>query len=68
MPKLATKPTRTKPATVEEALLKIADALRGVAAKSQEAYENGHRSYAIDRGDLEETLLVLADEIDPSMD
>lgn len=44
---------------------KIADALRVVALRLEEAIERGKRSNRIDANDLLETLLALADQLDP---
>jgi hypothetical protein len=43
----------------------IADALRVVALRLEEAIERGKRSNRIDANDLLETLLALADQLDP---
>ena len=43
----------------------IADALRLVALRLEAAIEAGHRSTRIDANDLQETLLAIADELDP---
>lgn len=43
----------------------IADALRVVALRLEEAIERGRRSNRIDANDLLETLLALADQLDP---
>ena len=42
----------------------IADALRVVALRLEEAIERGKRSNRIDANDLLETLLALADQLD----
>lgn len=44
---------------------KMADAVRVVALRLEEALERGRRSTRIDANDLLETLLAIADEIDP---
>ncbi len=44
---------------------KIADALRVVALRLEEAIERGKRSNRIDANDLLETLLAVADQLDP---
>jgi hypothetical protein len=44
---------------------KIADALRVVALRLENALEEGHRSTRIDANDLLETLLAVADQLDP---
>jgi hypothetical protein len=44
---------------------KIADALRVVALRLERALEEGRRSNCIDAEDLRETLLAVADELDP---
>ena len=43
----------------------IADAIRNVTAKAQQAIDGGYRSRAIDADDLFEVLLAIADELDP---
>ncbi len=43
----------------------IADALRVVALRLEEAIERGKRSNRIDANDLLETLLAVADQLDP---
>ena len=43
---------------------KIADALRVVALRLENALEEGHRSTRIDAHDLLETLLAVADQLD----
>lgn len=43
----------------------IADALRVVAMRLEQALEKGRRSSRIDANDLLETLLAVADELDP---
>ena len=50
--------------TTEE---RIADAVRAVAIKLENAIDQGHRSARIDAHDLLETLLALADELDPPL-
>ena len=52
MPK--TKPTDT-----------IADVLRDVAMSLEKAIDDGHRSRSIDAYDLVETLLTIADRLEP---
>lgn len=44
---------------------KIADALRVVALRLEEVLERGKRSNRIDANDLLETLLAVADQLDP---
>ena len=44
---------------------KLADALRVVALRLEEAIERGKRSNHIDANDLLETLLAVADQLDP---
>ena len=44
---------------------KIADALRVVALRLENALDEGRRSSRIDVHDLLETLLVVADQLDP---
>jgi hypothetical protein len=44
---------------------KIADALRVVALRLENALEEGRRSNRIDANDLLETLLAVADQLDP---
>lgn len=44
---------------------KIADAMRRLAAKLQKQWDDGERSSTLDLDDLTETLLAIADEIDP---
>jgi hypothetical protein len=44
---------------------KLADALRVVALRLEEAIERGKRSSRIDANDLLETLLAVADQLDP---
>ena len=46
---------------------KIADALRSVALRLEDAVEHGRRSTRIDANDLLETLLAVADELDPPL-
>jgi len=46
---------------------KLADAVRVVALRLEEALEPGRRSTRIDANDLLETLLAIADEIDPPL-
>jgi len=43
----------------------VADAIRMVTAKVQQAIDEGYRSRAIDADDLVEVLLAIADELDP---
>ncbi|MBV09254.1 hypothetical protein [Rubinisphaera sp.] len=50
------------PTTPEQ---RIADALRLVAMRLERVLEEGRRSTRIDANDLHETLLSVADEIDP---
>ena len=45
---------------------RIADALRLVAQRLEHAIESGHHSSRIDANDLLETLLAVADELDPA--
>jgi hypothetical protein len=44
---------------------KIADAFLVVALRLEEKIERGHRSTVIDANDLLETLLSIADRLDP---
>ena len=44
---------------------RIADAFRNVALRLEIALDEGRRSNQIDAEDLRETLLALADELDP---
>lgn len=44
---------------------KTADALRVVAMRLENALEQGQRSRSIDANDLLETLLAVADQLDP---
>jgi len=46
---------------------KIADAFRAVTVAIQRAIEEGHRSRRIDTDDLIETLLAIADQLDPPL-
>lgn len=46
-------------------MTRVADALRAVGARMQQAIDTGQRPRAIDADDLVEVLLALADEIDP---
>lgn len=46
---------------------KIADAFRVVALRLEDALERGRRSTRIDANDLLETLLAIADQIDPPL-
>jgi hypothetical protein len=50
--------------TIEQ---KIADALRVVALRLERALEEGRRSRHIDANDLHETLLAVADQLDPPL-
>jgi hypothetical protein len=43
----------------------IADVLRDVAMSLEKAIDDGHRSRSIDAYDLVETLLAIADRLDP---
>lgn len=43
----------------------IADGLRDVAMSLEKAIDDGHRSRSIDAYDLVETLLTIADRLDP---
>jgi hypothetical protein len=43
----------------------IADVLREVAMSLEKAIDDGHRSRSIDANDLVETLLAIADRLDP---
>ncbi|HBN78460.1 MAG TPA: hypothetical protein DD473_22145 [Planctomycetaceae bacterium] len=52
----------TSPHTSEE---RIADVLRLVASRLELAVDSGRRSMRIDANDLLETLLAVADELDP---
>ena len=45
----------------------VADALRTVALRLERAIEEGQRSRQIDAEDLLETLLGVADELDPPL-
>ena len=45
----------------------VADAFRVVALRLEEAIERGHRSNQIDASDLLETLLAIADQLDPPL-
>lgn len=44
---------------------KVADAVRIVAMRLEDALERGRRSTRLDANDLLQTLLSIADEIDP---
>lgn len=44
---------------------KLADALRVVALRLENTLEEGRRSTRIDANDLLETLLAVADQLDP---
>ncbi len=46
---------------------KLADALRLVALRLERALEEGRRSTRIDANDLRETLLAVADQLDPPL-
>ncbi len=46
---------------------KIADAFRVVALRLENALEEGRRSSRIDANDLLETLLAVADQLDPPL-
>jgi hypothetical protein len=46
-------------------MTRIADALRAVGARMQQAIDAGQRSVTVDAEDLIEVLLALADELDP---
>lgn len=46
---------------------KIADAFRVVALRLEDAIERGRRSNRIDANDLLETLLSVADQLDPAV-
>ena len=46
---------------------RVADACRVVALRLEEALERGRRSAHIDAEDLRETLLAVADELDPPL-
>ena len=48
--------------TAEQA---VADAIRNVTAKMQEAIEKGKRSSRLDSHDLIDAMLAVADELDP---
>jgi hypothetical protein len=43
----------------------IADVVRDVAMSLEKAIDDGHRSRSIDAYDLVETLLAIADRLDP---
>lgn len=43
---------------------RVADALRTVALRLEQALESGHRSPRLDANDLRETLLAVADLLD----
>lgn len=51
--------------TEKTAEQKIADAMRKLAAKLQGDFDKGKRSRFINLNDLTETLLVIAEDIDP---
>lgn len=44
---------------------RVADAMRAVGARMQQAIDAGQRPRAIDADDLVEVLLAVADELDP---
>lgn len=46
---------------------KVADALRVVALRLEDAIERGYRQNTIDASDLLETLVSVADRLDPSL-
>jgi hypothetical protein len=46
-------------------MTRVADALRAVGARMQQAIDAGQRPRAIDADDLIEMLLAVADELDP---
>jgi hypothetical protein len=46
-------------------MTRVADALRAVGARMQQAIDAGQRPRAIDADDLVEMLLAVADELDP---
>ena len=46
---------------------KIADVFRVIALRLEEALERGHRSNRLDANDLLETLLAIADQLDPPL-
>ncbi len=46
---------------------RVADALRKVARRLDEELGEGHRSWKIDAEDLLETLLAVADDLDPPL-
>ena len=43
----------------------VADAIRNVTAKMQQAIDEGHRARMIDADDLIDVLLSIADRLDP---
>jgi hypothetical protein len=45
-------------------MTQVADAIRTVTVRVQQAIEDGHRSRVIDADDLVEVLLAIADELD----
>ena len=47
-------------------MTEVADAIRTVTAKIQDAVDTGRRSTSIDANDLVEVLLAIADQLDPS--
>lgn len=46
-------------------MTRVADALRAVGARMQQAIDAGQRPRAVDADDLVEVLLAVADELDP---
>ena len=46
-------------------MTQVAEAIRAVTAKVQQAIDDGYRSWQIDADDLLEVLLAIADELDP---
>lgn len=54
--------TNPLPTTSEQ---KLADALREVALRLEHALDSGRRSQRLTAGDLLQTLLSVADELDP---
>lgn len=54
--------------TEYELKIKLVDVLREVAVALQTAVDDGHRSRAIDADDLVETLLAVADRLDPPLE
>ena len=53
--------------TKEQSENRVADALREVARRLDEELGEGRRSWKIDAEDLLETLLAVADELDPPL-